>query len=330
MHFNGRCHEAPPVRVYVVAGHKGFARPVCVSIATRQLCARAGFAYHARMIIAKTIADVRRAVAAARGQGQAVHFVPTMGALHEGHYSLIRAARGPERYVAVSIFVNPTQFGPHEDLARYPRPIEHDLAGCEREGVDLVFVPPADEMYPPGACTTVHVGGVTETLCGPHRPGHFDGVATVVAKLFHIVQPDVACFGQKDAQQCAVIRRMVADLDMPVRIVVCPTVREADGVAMSSRNAYLSPAERVQARCLIQALRLAEERIRTGEHRTDVIVEAMRSHITTAGPCTIDYVEVVDPETMQPLSRIGARSLLAVAVRIGSTRLIDNVLVETV
>lgn len=281
------------------------------------------------MDTAKTIAEARAAVRRARAAGASIHFVPTMGALHEGHYSLIRAARGPGRFVVVSIFVNPTQFGPNEDFARYPRPVEQDLAGCGREGTDLVFLPSTEELYPRPGVTTVHVAGVTETLCGPHRPGHFDGVATVVAKLFNIVLPDVAYFGQKDAQQAVVIRRMVADLDMPVEVVVCPIVRDADGVALSSRNAYLSPAQREQARCLVESLRIGERMIRDGEHRTDEVILAMRRHITAAGPCAIDYVEAVDPETLQRPPTIGRRTLLALAVRIGSTRLIDNVVVET-
>jgi pantoate--beta-alanine ligase len=229
--------------------------------------------------------------------------------------------------VVVSIFVNPTQFSPGEDLARYPRPVEADLAACEKEGVHLVFLPSVSEMYPPDSCTTVHVAGLTDPLCGPHRPGHFDGVTTIVAKLFGIVQPDVAYFGQKDAQQAAVIRRMAADLDMKTRISTCPTVREADGLAMSSRNAYLSPADRRQARCLIEALRLGESLIRQGERRACEVVATMRAHIVAAGPCSIDYVEAVDPETLQPVATIDHPVLLALAVRIGETRLIDNLLV---
>jgi len=280
------------------------------------------------MNIAYTIAEARQAVRAARAQGRSVHLVPTMGALHEGHFSLIRAARGPNGFVVVSIFVNPTQFGPNEDFAKYPRPVEADLAGCRREGVDLVFMPAPEEMYPPGCRTVVHVSGLTETLCGPHRSGHFDGVATVVTKLFNIVQPDRAYFGQKDAQQAVIIRRMVADLDMPIEIVVCPIVRESDGLAMSSRNAYLSPAHRRQARCLSESLRLAEQMVRGGERRARPIVEAMRAHIVSAGPCEIDYVAAVDPETLQPVETIDRPCMFAIAVRIGSTRLIDNLVLD--
>lgn len=284
--------------------------------------------YHVCMDVAYTISEVRQAVHAARAQGRSVHFVPTMGALHEGHCSLMRAAGGANHFVVVSIFVNPTQFGPNEDFTRYPRPVENDLAACRSDGVDLVFMPMPEDMYPPGAVTTVHVIGVTETLCGPHRPGHFDGVATVVTKLFNIVLPDVAYFGQKDAQQAVVIRRMVVDLNQPVEIVVCPIIREADGVAMSSRNAYLSPEHRKQARCLVESLRLAEQMIRKGERRAATITHAMHDHITAAGPCAIDYVAAVDAETLQSLEMIDRRCLLALAVRIGSTRLIDNLVVE--
>jgi pantoate--beta-alanine ligase len=284
--------------------------------------------YDVRMDVSRTVAEVRQAVLTARAQGRSIHLVPTMGALHEGHLSLVRAARGPSQFVVVSIFVNPTQFGPNEDFTKYPRPIETDLAACRDEGVDVVFMPSPEEMYRPGANTTVHVAGLTETLCGPHRPGHFDGVATVVTKLFNIVQPDRAYFGQKDAQQAVIIRRMVADLDMPIEIIVCPIVREPDGVAMSSRNAYLSPEHRKQARCLSESLRLAERMVREGERRTTAVVQAMRSHITAAGPCTIDYIAAVDPETLQPIETIDRRCMVALAVRIGSTRLIDNLVIE--
>lgn len=240
----------------------------------------------------------------------------------------MRAARGNGRLVVVSIFVNPTQFGPNEDFSRYPRPLEADLAACREEGVDAVFLPAVDDMYPPGSKTSVRVAGVTERLCGAHRPGHFDGVATVVAKLFNIVHPDAAYFGQKDGQQCVVIRRMAADLDMPVRIVICPTVREADGLALSSRNAYLVPQQRTQALCLSQALRLGESLVARGERQSAVIVERMRSHILAAGPCVIEYIEAVDADTLEPLEVMAGRCMLALAVRIGATRLIDNAIVD--
>ena len=251
-----------------------------------------------------------------------------MGALHEGHLSLIRAARLECDCVIVSIFVNPIQFCPGEDYTRYPKPIDEDLRRCDSEKVDLVFHPTAGEMYGDDRHTTVSVAGLTDTLCGRVRPGHFDGVTTVVTKLFNIVQPDVAYFGQKDGQQCAVIRQMVADLDIPVRIAVCPTVREADGLALSSRNAYLSPSDRQQARSLYEALQLGERMIREGNRSAAHVTDAMRRHLTTAGNCRIDYVEAVHPQTLQPLEKIADRCLLALAVRIGTTRLIDNRLVD--
>ncbi|MBN1489540.1 MAG: pantoate--beta-alanine ligase [Phycisphaerae bacterium] len=280
------------------------------------------------METARTIADVRRAVAAARGAGKRIHLVPTMGALHEGHRSLLRAARADGRLVVASIFVNPTQFGPGEDFERYPRPVEADLDICGQDGVDVVFLPSVAEMYPPDGRTTVHVAGLTKRLCGAHRPGHFDGVTTVVLKLFNIVQPDAAYFGQKDGQQVAVIRRMVADLDVPTEIVVCPTVRDTDGVALSSRNAYLEPDQRRRARCLIEALRLGEAMIRDGERRPDTITRAIRARIEATGGCTIDYIEAVDLATLEPAAWIDRPCMLAGAIRIGSTRLIDNVVVD--
>jgi pantoate--beta-alanine ligase len=277
--------------------------------------------------VAREIPATRAAVASARRAGRPIALVPTMGALHAGHTSLIEAARrdrGAPGFVVVSIFVNPTQFGPHEDFTRYPRPEAADLDACRRAGVDLVFYPVPAEMYAPDASTTVCVAGVTDTLCGPHRPGHFTGVATVVAKLFNIVQPDAAYFGQKDAQQLAVIRRMVRDLNMPIRVVGCPTVREPDGLALSSRNAYLKPAERQQALSLYRALTQARELIAAGQTDAAAILEQMRAVILAAGQATIDYVSIVDPESMQPVARIGGPVLVALAVRIGATRLIDN------
>lgn len=251
-----------------------------------------------------------------------------MGALHAGHLSLVEAARRDGSFVVVSIFVNPTQFGPGEDYERYPRDTAGDLQQCEAAGVALVFMPAVADMYRPEAATTVHVARLTETLCGPCRPGHFDGVATVVAKLFNIVQPDVAYFGQKDAQQLAVIRRMVRDLDWPIEIVGCPTVREPDGVAMSSRNAYLSPDERRRALVLIRALRDARGRIAGGERRARVVVEHMRRIVEESRPEHVDYVALVDPDDLQPVEQIERPVLAALAVRIGRTRLIDNVLID--
>jgi pantoate--beta-alanine ligase len=251
-----------------------------------------------------------------------------MGALHEGHRSLMRAARAGCDVVVVSIFVNPTQFGPGEDFQHYPRPLEADLAACREEGVDAVFMPAVAQMYPPGAVTTVSVRRLTEGLCGRFRPGHFDAVTTVVAKLFNIVQPDRAYFGQKDAQQAAVIRQMVRDLDWPVEVVVCPTVREPDGLAMSSRNAYLSPEQRRQAVSLSAALVWARTRIEGGERDVAKLVAGMREQIESAGPCQIDYLEVVDADTLEPKPGAAGRCLVALAVRIGGARLIDNVVVD--
>ncbi len=280
------------------------------------------------MQVTRDIASTRQAVAAARAAGRRIGFVPTMGALHAAHVSLMEAAGRAGDFVVVSIFVNPTQFGPGEDFEAYPRDEAGDLAACTRAGVDLVFFPTVDVMYPADAATTVHVARLTDTLCGPHRPGHFDGVATVVTKLFNIVQPDAAYFGQKDAQQLAVIRRMTRDLDMPIEIVGCPTVREPDGLAMSSRNAYLDPAQRAQATCLYRALEHARARIHAGQLSPETITAEMRAIVCGAGPCQIDYISIVDPDTMQPVPRIAGPVLVALAVRIGRTRLIDNLTVD--
>lgn len=276
----------------------------------------------------ETIEQVRKYVGEARKAGRRIGFVPTMGALHEGHRSLMRAARAACDEVIVSIFVNPTQFGPGEDFERYPRPLEADLAACREEGVGAAFCPSVAEMYPPDSVTTVTVSRLTEGLCGAHRPGHFNGVTTVVTKLFNIVQPDVAFFGQKDAQQAAVIRRMVRDLCMPVEIVVCPTVREPDGLAISSRNSYLSAGERAQALSLSAALRWAEAQVRAGQRDVESLVREMRRQIDAAGPCGIDYIEIVDADDLRPKAVVGGRCLIALAVRIGNTRLIDNMVVE--
>ena len=280
------------------------------------------------MEVTAEIVATRAAVAAARAAGRSIGLVPTMGYLHAGHLSLVDAARRDGHFVVVSLFVNPTQFGPHEDYDRYPRDTAGDLQKCEQAGVELVFMPEVAAMYPPDAATTVHVARLTDTLCGPCRPGHFDGVATVVAKLFNIVQPDAAYFGQKDAQQLAVIRRMVRDLDFPLRIVGCPTVREPDGLAMSSRNAMLSPDERQRATALYRALATARQRIYTGERESAAVVAAMRDVINAVHPTKIDYISIVDPETMQPVDRISGPVLIALAVRLGATRLIDNLTVD--
>jgi pantoate--beta-alanine ligase len=280
------------------------------------------------VIVAETIAAARQTVAAARAEGRRVGFVPTMGALHDGHFSLIDRARRECDFAAVSIFVNPTQFAPDEDLAAYPRPREADLAACRERGVDLVFAPTVEEMYPDGpggGLTTVSVSKLPNTLCGRSRPTHFAGVCTVVSKLFNIVQPDAAYFGQKDYQQTTIIRRMVRDLDMLVEIVVGETVREADGVAMSSRNAYLTPEERAQAVALSQALQLAENLIDASHPPAADVVAAMRNHIAAAAPLgEIDYVQLVHPETLENVDVTDRPLVAALAVRFPSARLIDN------
>jgi pantoate--beta-alanine ligase len=280
------------------------------------------------MDVTRDIPATRAAIRAAREAGRRIGLVPTMGALHRGHVSLLEAAHRNGLFTVVSIFVNPTQFGPQEDYASYPRDTAGDLQLCQQAGADLVFLPAAADMYAPDAATHVHVARLTDTLCGPLRPGHFDGVATVCAKLFNIVQPDRAYFGQKDAQQLAVLQRMVRDLDFPLEIVPCPTVREPDGLAMSSRNAYLSPEQRRQAGCLVQALRLAQERIAAGQRDPAALVAAMRQCITAAGPAQIEYISAVDPASLQPVPRISGPVLIALAVRIGPARLIDNLLVR--
>ncbi len=273
------------------------------------------------MEIARTFGEMREWRRGVRGR---LGFVPTMGYLHEGHLSLVRAACAQGDTVAASIFVNPLQFGPREDLARYPRDPERDLRLLQQEGVACVFMPEPAEMYPPGFASAVDVGLIASRLEGAYRPGHFRGVATVVCKLFNIVRPDVAFFGQKDAQQLRVIRRMVADLDLPVEIVGLPTVREPDGLALSSRNVYLSLDERQQALVLARALQLAEERYAAGERRAEAIRRAMRRLIRGAPDARIDYVSVADSETLEELRTIDRLALVSLAVRFGGTRLIDN------
>jgi len=267
---------------------------------------------------------MRSASRAARQSGKRIGFVPTMGALHEGHLSLVRAARASSDVVTASIFVNPTQFGPNEDLAKYPRSFERDCQMLEREGVDFVFAPSVEEMYPAGAVTWVTVEELSGKLDGGSRPGHFRGVTTVVAKLFHIVEPDKAFFGQKDAAQVAVIRRMVRDLNLPVEIVVCPIVREADGLALSSRNVYLSAEERKQALVLSRAVRGVEDLARCGQHSANALNAAARSVFAEEPDVRVDYVELVNWDTLMPVNVAGSGTLFAVAAWVGSTRLIDN------
>jgi pantoate--beta-alanine ligase len=275
-------------------------------------------------LLVATVAETRRHVTDARRRGLTVGLVPTMGALHEGHAGLIRTARKETGYVAVSIFVNPTQFGPNEDFSRYPRPLENDLQLCAREGVDLVYQPDVATMYPPDYHTYVEVHDLQDGLCGASRPGHFRGVATIVLKLFNIVQPDVAYFGQKDAQQARIIRQMVRDLDVPLQVRVCPISREPDGLARSSRNQYLDAEQRRQAPVLYRALQEAKALIDCGERSAAVVQRALAGAIAGATGATLDYAAVVDADTLQPLSRLRGDVLLALAVKFGSTRLIDN------
>ncbi|MGV2985092.1 pantoate--beta-alanine ligase [Microbacterium sp. AGC85] len=276
------------------------------------------------MRILRTIPEVRAAVENARRAGHRVGLVPTMGAFHDGHVSLMREARKNADLVVVSLFVNPTQFGANEDLGSYPRDEQADAARAEQEGVDILFAPDAAEIYPDGFATSIHVAGVTEMLDGAARgPHHFDGVATVVAKLFGIVRPDVAYFGQKDAQQIAVVRRLVRDLDLDVRIEACPIVREADGLAMSSRNVYLDPDARVQATALNRALDAAAALHESGERDGDSILSAASRVLDEAG-ITPEYLELRDAESLRSVTSVEGDALLAVAARVGAARLIDN------
>jgi len=281
------------------------------------------------MNVPESIADIRRLVGEARAEGKTVGLVPTMGALHAGHCSLIDAATAACDFVVVSIFVNPTQFAPGEDLDAYPRTPRADLDACEACGVDAVFMPATETMFPPDALTKVTVDRLADTLCGPGRPGHFDGVCTVVAKLFNIVQPDRAFFGAKDFQQAVILRRMTRDLNFPIEIIVRPTLREADGLAMSSRNAYLTGEQRKQAAALHQALQLAAREIRRGRPPAAKVIDAMREHLACQAPDgRIDYIQIVDPERLDNVESTDGAVLVALAVRFGKARLIDNTLVD--
>jgi pantoate--beta-alanine ligase len=277
------------------------------------------------MKICNTIEEMRAASRAARNAGKRLGFVPTMGALHEGHLSLVRTAKASCEVVAASIFVNPTQFGPTEDLAKYPRSFERDCELLEKEGVELLFAPSVDEMYPSGAVTWVTVEGLSGKLDGRSRPGHFRGVTTVVAKLFHIVEPDAAFFGQKDAAQVAIIRRMAVDLNFPVEIVACPIVREPDGLAMSSRNAYLDPQQRKQALVLHGSLLRAKKLWEAGERNSATLVAAAQEEFAAEKSVRLDYFEIVDPDNLDPVENVANGALVAVAAFVGTTRLIDNI-----
>lgn len=280
------------------------------------------------MEVIKEIKAIREFVARERRRGKRIGLVPTMGYLHEGHLSLVRIALAASDVVVMSIFVNPLQFGVGEDYEEYPRDLSRDIPLAEEAGVAALFVPTVAEMYPKGYATFVEVEGLTAGLCGRSRPGHFRGVTTVVAKLFNIVQPDVAVFGQKDAQQAAVIKQMVRDLNMPIEILTGPIVREADGLAMSSRNVYLSQEERRQALVLSQSLRWAEQKVAQGERDAASLREAIVEKIKTMPLANIDYVEIVNADDLKPVEVIQGRVLIALAVRFGRTRLIDNCIVE--
>ena len=274
--------------------------------------------------IVATPGELRAAIAAARARKLSIGLVPTMGALHAGHLSLIEASRRECDFTVVTIFVNPTQFGPHEDFSRYPRPLEADLAAIRSVGADLVFVPATNEIYGPQHATFVEMHGPAEPLEGQFRPGHFRGVATVVLKLFNLATPDRAYFGQKDYQQTLVVRRMVADLNLPIVVRVCAIVRDADGLAMSSRNVYLSPAEREQALVLSRSLRKAAELFAAGQHDAETLLAEMRKMHAAAPLVRVEYLVVADCETLAPLTRVTDRAVVAVAAHVGKTRLIDN------
>jgi pantoate--beta-alanine ligase len=280
------------------------------------------------MRVLTTVAETRAAARALKASGRKLGLVPTMGALHEGHLSLVRLAKKHCDAVATSIFVNPKQFGPNEDFAEYPRSFERDRQMLEAEGVEILFAPSVEEMYPQGATTFVNVEGLSERLDGVSRPGHFRGVATVVAKLFHIVEPERAFFGQKDAAQVAILKRMVRDLDLPVEIVVGPIVREPDGLAMSSRNAYLDVTQRKQALVLSRALGAVETQVRAGEISTNRLVEAAKRIFAGEPGVRVDYIALVNPDTLSPIDDVRKGALVAVAAYVGNTRLIDNVLIE--
>ena len=281
------------------------------------------------MLVVDTIGQLRGELSSLRTKGKTVGFVPTMGYLHEGHLSLVQKARASNDVVVASVFVNPTQFGPNEDLASYPRDTERDLSLLRDAGTDVAFFPSVEALYPEGFTTYVTMEGpMTATLCGRSRPNHFRGVATVVTKLFNIVQPDRAYFGQKDAQQVAVIEQMVRDLDFDIEIVACPTVREPDGLAMSSRNTYLSQAERAQAPLISKALFGAKERIEKGERNSSVLIDYLHESIRGIEGAVIDYVSIVDLRSLADLEVVRGKVLIAMAVKVGRTRLIDNIRVE--
>ena len=280
------------------------------------------------MQVIEKISDMQSYVRKCKLDGKTIGFVPTMGYLHEGHLSLVRIARKRCDILVVSIFVNPTQFGPGEDFDKYPRDFGRDKKLCEQENVDIIFAPSVEEMYPKDSVTYVDMAGeMTKVLCGKYRPGHFRGVMTVVSKLFNIVQPDIAVFGRKDGQQLAVIRRMVSDLNFPIEIIGGETVRESDGLAMSSRNKYLTEEQRKSAPALYKSLLLAKTMIEDGETDSSKIVERMRDYISNSGDFKIQYIEIVDADTLTPVDKIRNKVMIALAAFLGETRLIDNIVV---
>lgn len=275
-----------------------------------------------------TVDEVRQAVGGARTRGLSIGLVPTMGALHAGHASLLRVARQETGFVVATIFVNPTQFAPHEDLTRYPRPFEQDVEVCRAEGVDLIFHPEPSTIYPKGFRTFVEVQGMQEVLCGVTRPTHFRGVVTVVLKLFNIVQPDIAYFGQKDAQQARLLQQMAHDLDLAIQMRICPIVREQDGLALSSRNQYLDEKQRRSATVLHRALQAVQQRIDAGERQAAPLLRLAQALIAQVPEARLDYVAIVDWDTLQPVVDLRGHVLIALAVFFGTTRLIDNLLIK--
>jgi pantoate--beta-alanine ligase len=280
------------------------------------------------MKVAKTIEAVRELVTAVRQKGKKIGFVPTMGALHIGHISLIEAAVKKCDFVVVSIFVNPTQFAPSEDFEKYPRPIDNDLQICKKAGVDVVFAPTPRQIYPAENLTWVNVEKLTENLCGLSRPGHFRGVTTICCKLFNIVAPDIAFFGQKDAQQAIIIKKMVADLNLPLNIEICPTIREKNGLAVSSRNQYLTKDQKKQAALIYKALQKSRQLINQKTTDSKTIIAEMRKILQETDAIDIEYVNIVDAENLQNIEQIAGKVLIAVAVKIGPARLIDNIMVD--
>ncbi|MBU0503950.1 MAG: pantoate--beta-alanine ligase [Candidatus Omnitrophota bacterium] len=280
------------------------------------------------MKVVRSPKQIQEIVRKIKKQGRSIGFVPTMGALHPGHLSLIRGARKDNQAVFVSIFVNPIQFGPREDLSKYPRPIKKDIALCNKEGVDFIFYPSFKSMYPDGFDTYVNVPGLTEGLCGKFRPGHFKGVTTVVNKLFNLIQPDIAYFGQKDYQQALAVKKMAEDLSMPLAVKVAPTIREKDGLAMSSRNKYLNPSERKDAVLLYRGLKLARNLINKGNHNCVSVINSVRKFLKQGRTISVQYISIVDLKNIEPALILKGKVLIALAVYAGKTRLIDNIIVK--